>query len=335
MDQQKSSNLEKQIGQLYVGQVFKNYPELCKALKLEPDGGNKKKKQLKELQSYINYEVQDRKYIITEIYDRPKQSEERIATNAKYVNFVQNILLSYLSKQKEEVAYVTQQNLWTILGMVNEHYFPMRERKEELLSLDENMDMFNINNFYQRSNLKFRDIIKSSINSLKRRKVIMCEETYRIGTGQRVSSTFESIEYHDASDTEKRYILRTQHDLLKKYGCKDEFELFFKKSKDSYYNELHEIFLQNKGWKNVYFCYKLVFDREVVIEEINEQEEIMQFNNIIIETLNTQADSSYDKKGITADNAGERYLHERNPFFYFEDYPKNQKILSDKLIRRQ
>ena len=331
----KNGNLEKQIEQLHVGQEFKNYPELCKALNLEPDGGNKKKKQLKELQSYINYEVQDRKYIITEIFETPKVLEQKVAANAKYVNFVQNILLSYLSKQKEEVAYVTQQNLWTILGMVNERYFPMRESKEELLALDENMDIFNINNFYQRSNLKFRDIIKSSIASLKRRKIIMCEETYRIGIGHQFSSTFESIEYHDASDSEKRYILRTQHNLLKKYGCKDEFELFFKKNKDSYYKELNEIFLQDKGWKNVFFCYKLVFDKDIVVEEINEQEEVLQFNNIIIETLDTQADTIYTKKGITANNAGERYLHERNPFFYFEDYPRNQKILSENLIRKQ
>lgn len=335
MGQQKSSNLETQIKQLYVGQVFKNYPELCKALKLQPDGGNKKKKQLKELELYIRYEVENRKYIIKEIYDQPRSPNIRSATNAKYVNFVQNILLSYLSKQKEEVAYVTQQNLWTILGMVNEHYFPMREQKEELLSLDKNMDMFNINNFYQRSNLKFRDIIKSSINSLKRRKVIMCEETFRIGTGHRVSSTFESIEYHDASDAEKRYILRTQHNLLKRYGCKDEFELFFKKNKESYYDELHKIFLEEKGWRNVFFCYKLLFDREVVTEEINEHNEILQFNNIIVETLDAQADSNYERKGIAAENSGYRHLHEHNAFFFFEDYPKNQKILSEKLIRRR
>lgn len=335
MDRQKSSNLEKQIGQLYVGQEFKNYPALCKALNLESDGGNKKKKQLKELQLYINYEVQDRKYIITEIYDTPRTPESRTAANSKYVDFVQHILLSYLSRQKEEVAYVTQQNLWTILGMVNERYFPMREQKEELLALDKDMDLFNINHFYQRSNLKFRDIIKSSIASLRRRKIIMCEETFRIGTGRRISSTFEAIEYHDASDAEKRYILRTQHDLLKKYGCKDEFELFFKKNKDNYYNELNEIFLETKGWRNVFFCYKLVFDREVVTEEINEQEEILQLNSIIVETLDMQADNNYEKKGITASNAGDRYLHEHDPFFYFEDYPKNQKILSDTLIRRK
>ena len=321
------------MGEIEIGQAFKNYPELCKALDLEPCTGKQKIQQMKRIQERYDLEKQGRQYTVIGIKE-PTAEQSRIATNAKYVNFVQNILLSYLSKQKEEVAYVTQQNLWTILGMVNEHYFPMRERKEELLSLDKNMDMFNINNFYQRSNLKFRDIVKSSINSLKRRKVIMCEETFRIGVGHQISSTFESIEYHDASDAEKRYIIKTQHNLLKKYGCKDEFELFFKKNKDSYYNELHEIFLQTKGWKNVFFCYKLVFDREVVIEEINEQEEIVQFNNIIVETLDTQADNKYDKKGITADNSGDRYLHERNPFFYFEDYPKNQKLLSDKLIRR-
>lgn len=321
---------------LNIGQTFKNYQELCKALNVEPYTGYQKIKQMKEIQKRYVLEKQGRQYTVTGINEEIEESKQsRIAANAKYVNFVQNILLSYLSKQKEEVAYVTQQNLWTILGMVNERYFPMRESKEELLALDENMDIFNINNFYQRSNLKFRDIIKSSIASLKRRKIIMCEETYRIGIGHQISSTFEGIEYHDASDSEKRYILRTQHNLLKKYGCKDEFELFFKKNKDSYYKELNEIFLQDKGWKNVFFCYKLVFDKDIVVEENNEQEEVLQFNNIIIETLDTQADTIYTKKGITANNAGERYLHERNPFFYFEDYPRNQKILSENLIRKQ
>lgn len=319
---------------LQVGQVFKNYQELCKALNLEPYTGNQKIKQIREIQDRYDLEKQGRQYIVVGIKELSDDAEHgRIAANSKYVDFVQHILLSYLSKQKEEVAYLTQQNLWTILGMVNEHYFPMREKKEELLSLDEKMDMFNINNFYQRSNLKFRDIIRSSLASLRRRKVFLCEETFRIGVGHKVSSTFETIEYHDASDAEKRYILRTQHDLLKKYGCKDEFELFFKKTKDSYYNELNDIFLQNKGWKNVFFCYRLVFDRDVVTEEINEYEEMIQLNNIIAETLDIQADSNYEKKGITSDNAGDRYLHEKNPFFYFEDYPHNQKILSDKLIK--
>lgn len=319
---------------LQVGQVFKNYQELCKALNLEPYTGNQKTKQIREIQNRYDLEKQGRQYTVVGIKELSDDAEHgRIAANSKYVDFVQHILLSYLSKQKEEVAYLTQQNLWTILGMVNEHYFPMREKKEELLSLDEKMDMFNINNFYQRSNLKFRDIIRSSLASLRRRKVFLCEETFRIGVGHKVSSTFETIEYHDASDAEKRYILRTQHDLLKKYGCKDEFELFFKKTKDSYYKELNDIFLQNKGWKNVFFCYRLVFDRDVVTEEINEYEEMIQLNSIIIETLDIQADSNYEKKGITADNAGDRYLHEKKPFFYFEDYPHNQKILSDKLIK--
>lgn len=326
--------MEKMIeNNLEVGQVFKNYQELCKALNLEPCTGKQKIQQMKKIQEQYELEKQNRQFTVIGVKE-PTAERGRIAVNAKYIDFVQHILLSYLSKQKEEVAYVTQQNLWTILGMVNEHYFPMRENKEILLSLDEGMDIFNINNFYQRSNLKFRDIVKSSIASLKRRKIIMCEETFRIGVGQKISSTFESIEYHDASDAEKRYILKTQHELLKKYGCKDEFELFFKKNKNSYYDELNEFFLRTKEWKNVFFCYKLIFDKEIVTEEINEQEEIIQFNNVIVETLNAQADNIYERKGITADNAGERYLREKKPFFYFEDYPKNQKILSDKLIRK-
>ena len=168
------------------------------------------------------------------------------------------------------------------------------------------------------------------------KKIIICEETFRIGVESKLSSKFETVDYHDATDVEKRYILRKQHELLKYYDCRDEFDLFFKKSKDDYYNELHKIFYIEKGWKNVYSCYKIIFDKEIVLEEINEQEEILEFNDIILETLNTQADANYKKKGITADNAGERYLHGNGEvFFYHEDNPNNQKILAEKLIRKR
>ena len=64
-------------------------------------------------------------------------------------------------------------------------------------------------------------------------------------------------------------------------------------------------------------------------------DKVLQLNNIIVDTLDAQADSNYEKKGITADNASERYFYENKPFFYFEEYPKNQKILSDVLIRKR
>ena len=87
--------------ELEVGQVFKNYPALCKALDLETCTGKQKIQQMKRIQERYDLEKQGRQYTVIGIKE-PTAEQSRIATNAKYVNFVQNILLSYLSKQKVE-----------------------------------------------------------------------------------------------------------------------------------------------------------------------------------------------------------------------------------------
>ena len=160
--------MELDTSKLTEGQIFNTYPELCRTLGCEVYGGYQKTKQLKDFGRYFNYEKDGKKIIITEIYPEPMNEEYRVAANAKYVTFVQNILLSYLSQQEEEIIYITPQRLWLLLGMVNNKYLVMKQhyRRQELLTLSEDMDMFDINHFFVRSNMKIRDILKSGLGSL-------------------------------------------------------------------------------------------------------------------------------------------------------------------------
>ncbi|UUV25832.1 MULTISPECIES: zinc-ribbon domain-containing protein [Lysinibacillus] len=55
--------------QLQVGQVVKNYKEMCKILEQEVVSGKSKQLQIKDWERYIKYTKQGHKFIIEEIYD--------------------------------------------------------------------------------------------------------------------------------------------------------------------------------------------------------------------------------------------------------------------------
>lgn len=330
--------MELDTSKLTEGQVFETYPELCRALGCEPVKGNSKPKLLKEFERYFNYEKDGKRFIITEIYPEPISEEYRIAANAKYVTFVQNILLSYLSQQEEEIIYLSQQKLWTILGLVNNKYFTMRasHRREDLMKLSKDMSMFDINHFFTRSSLKFCDIVKNALNSLKRRKLLLYEEPHRIGELVTDHDFFRSdIIYRDATDTEKKYILKTERKTLKEFGFENTNQMLMSNKRIAYYEKLDKIFKEEKDWVHVYSCYKFIYDKSNIVEAINEDIEIQQMNQLVIDALNEQAENNYKKKGFTSDSAAIRVFDEDNPFFYYKGYQERQRILTDNLIRRR
>ena len=331
--------MELDTSKLTEGQIFDTYPELCRTLGCEVYGGYQKTKQLKDFGRYFNYEKDGKKFIITEIYPEPMSEEYRIAANAKYVAFIQNILLSYLSQQEEEIVYITQQQLWTILGMVNNKYFLMRapHRKEDLMKLSDDMTMFDITHFFSRSGMKFQDIIKTSLDSLKRRKLLLYERPYRIGELISDDDFFfhSGVVYREATDNEKKYILRTEKKIMNGLGFSDSFKLHASDKCITYYDKLEKTFKEEKGWNNVYLCYKFIYDKNNILEEINENEDVKKMNELIIEVLNEQAENNYKKKGYTSDSAVLRMFDEDNPFFYYKGYQERQRILTDNLIRRR
>ena len=57
---------------LHEGMVIKNYKELCALLEIEVFGGNQKRSQMKDLETYCSYHRDGYKYIIDEVYETKK-----------------------------------------------------------------------------------------------------------------------------------------------------------------------------------------------------------------------------------------------------------------------
>lgn len=71
----------KKLDNIATGEVFKNYSALCTALDEPQKTGKSKQLQLLEWQRYFTYEKQGHKFIITEIFEEPKEKVTRYTSN--------------------------------------------------------------------------------------------------------------------------------------------------------------------------------------------------------------------------------------------------------------
>lgn len=82
---------------LSVGQVFKNYKELCSALQLEVRNGKSKRLQMEEVKRFMNLDKQGHKFIITEIYPTPIPKEiKENKRNSKYKDLIDYLFIEGL-----------------------------------------------------------------------------------------------------------------------------------------------------------------------------------------------------------------------------------------------
>ena len=131
---------------LKIGQVVKNYKELCALLEEEVKTGKSKQLQLDNLKRFFEWEKAGQKFIITDIYDTPlpKVDGRSSGNNSKYVKCIELLLLHYLLNKKDYTATLTKRNWWQILGMINNKYNQIERDKEKREELQKNNRLSNI-----------------------------------------------------------------------------------------------------------------------------------------------------------------------------------------------
>ena len=113
------------VSNLYVGQVFKNYKELCSALGEKVMAGNSKKAQLKDWERYFLYTKDGHKFIINKIYDTPKEKDDRriLGNNAAYyIDYIEILLLNLFAEyagQGQRTLLLSKSKLLYLLKMIN------------------------------------------------------------------------------------------------------------------------------------------------------------------------------------------------------------------------
>lgn len=196
---------------LVIGKTVKNYKVLCELLGQEVKDGKAKKYQLENFKRYFEWEKAGQKFTIMDIYDTPLEKEDlrKLGNNSIYTQAIEIILLQYLSRQDGYTRTLTKKKWWELLGITNHKYGRMTEK--ELLQLDKILTSFEIRHFYQRCNKKLEQILFSSLNNLKNRKLINYQiQTVIVTTDEETGKD----KYFLATDDNLKSILEVERYVL-------------------------------------------------------------------------------------------------------------------------
>ena len=344
-----SNELEWEIdtSTLVIGMIIKSYKELCTILNEEAKTGKAKQLQLKNWKRYFDWEKDGQKFIIVDIYDTPLPKEDlrRKGNNSIYKNYIELILLQYLSKQEGYRKTFTKRNWLELLGMINSKYG--KEPKMKLKQLDYCINDQEITLFYIRSNKKLERVLHDALSNLQREKLIIVEyETVIVSVDER-GKEHRFI----ANDYQKKKILQTERYILKNVmQYKNMFYVYIKNKSNEYYNKVNEKLHELYGWKYYYKQIKIIYDQPNIVDAIPSKEIMLQkeiLNSKIVEFLNDNAKNVYEKKEKEYEDALDEYLNDwigdkeylknrvkvPNTWKYPKTYIEAQRILTDKLIR--
>ena len=286
---------------LKVGQVVKNYKELCALLEEEVKTGKSKQLQLDNLKRFFEWEKAGQKFIITDIYDTPlpKVDGRSSGNNSKYVRCIELLLLRYLLDKKDYTATLTKRNWWQILGMINNKYNQIerdKEKREELQKNNPILTSYEIKHFYQRSNKKLQQILFSALNSLSSRKLI----EYEIETVIVKEDDKGKMRYEIATKYEKKAILKEERYILRYVmGYEKIIQVFCRFEQDKYYAKVNERLYELYKWQHYFKRIRIVYNQEYISDAINDiGSEIIreELNDKVVSALNNNTAHIYKKK---------------------------------------
>lgn len=324
-DYMDTSNLE-------VGLVIQNgYSGLCRLVgeKCYKSGSNQRKAQEKRFKRFIKWEKSEfhkRTIVITDIYDEPlpKDDKRKLGNNNIYLKYIETILLRYVyyKNTDNQICYITKNQLWRILGMINENY---KKIPYSILTSDieySDIKKWELNNFYMRCNSKLNSILYSALNSLKDRSLIDWSMQTMIVVPPDEEEKYSH--HYVANDNEIKKILSVERKVLKDMGFESKSHVMCKMKMQIFYDNVNKLLFELYGWERKYERIKLNFNKKDVKEALLQDEYKLQrllLNDLIIEAVDKNAQSTVDKRMEKALVEYEEYTKN-----YFGTPPKLEEV---------
>ncbi|PJI07660.1 MULTISPECIES: hypothetical protein [Clostridium] len=291
------------LGDLELNKKYKNYKIICGALEEPIKTGKSKQLQLKEWTRYFNYIKEGNGFLITEIYNVPKEkidnrgkSEGSHANNSKFAKYIDSLLEQFLYNQKKNdinTLHITNNCLAQMIKMINFNYRCCEENREKFHKYmgDEYTNTPKIAErdvFYHVGN-KIRPAILGSLNRLQKANKIKFELTYLIYKDNQVSKMKENdIDY--VKEVEES-LLKEVDTTKQKMMCKHDTKVKFYKKLNDIVMEHFEL-LNNKidGFFQGY---------EIIIKKVSRQKDVKknekELNKLFIEDIIKSIEKSKEK----------------------------------------
>lgn len=342
----------KKIKLMEVGQTFKNYIEICNYLE-EPikDGNRAKQYQFKNWNRYFTFDKEGHRLIITKVYDQPlpKEDKRTIGNNAKYIQFIECILIACLMKH-DNYSYATTKKRWfSLLGLINEKYIDKKKHYEILIGSISNLNQKDINDFFIRVSHKLDQIFFTSLNNLKKRNIIdWIEEVVIIEANQKKIGFDNEDQFIRLADkAELKVIEEAKKIILNNMGYEKFMDALFKNKEEEFYRMIDEYLIINFGWR-FFLQYRITSKNCVNISGLEVQQNKLEFNKMVLNAIDKQAEDRLKKnkdkvkkkkqeliEKIGGSIWGSPFLRPQDigVYVFKEDYIEISKALSDYYIK--
>jgi hypothetical protein len=305
-----------------VGQVFKNYTEFCKAIKVTPKtSGNSKKLQIKRIQETINFKIEGRsKIIVTEI----KENDKRGYNATTYCKLINNALIILLHKNsKKGYYYTTKTDLLVNLGLINKNFSKCRANTS-VVAYHLDIPKLVLINFFKtnmdRVNATLKYNVEKFINKINEENEYCCEldkgfVRLCFNTGRE-----DKIRYRLATQEEIELINKCEEEVLKELKIDSREELQYRDKWNTFITESLLKVKQLEGFKDLKFYYKLYrfeVDEEKFEQLYCELEE--KDLNKIVNKINKQSKKASKESIVARQKKASGRLLKNN---YEKDYEK-------------
>lgn len=321
------------VSRLEPGIVVKNYKEMCEILREEICEGNSKKAQLKEWSRYFAWEKKGQKFIVLDIYDEPLPKDDGRQNKNIYVQYIQVILMKILSKQKnmKEPFYITTNQLWKLLGMINNNYKNISLDDLNNMITDYEVTSFDMKKFYQRCNQRLREILFSSLNKLEDRALIK----YEIETVIVFLDEDRKMVYKPANDIQKKKILKAERKALLDMNLESKQHAYAKFKETEFFERVNAYLYEWYGWEYTFNRIKINYNKSDVLETVYRDEAKLRsdfeemklqrlgLNDRVVEALYKNAQIMAENRHKKADQEYQEAIKKyKNEYMVIGDIPE-------------
>lgn len=331
-----------------VGQVFKNYKELCNALNENVKSGKSKQLQLKKWERYFSLSKDGNKFIINEIFAEPKEkinnrkgrsgtSTGSRGNNNVYGEKIELLVLDLLVQNKNKGHVIISKNqLLKAINMINGNYSPCSENIQRLSTYLE-MPKAVIFDFYTSSRGSFKSTLEAALNSLRNKSLIFWSKVISIC----ITNELGEKEYRIATQEEKGKILKYEKETLISMGFGRIADIMFTNRWREFKEKIEDVLKEKTCIDYYYVTYEITVNKEHIHQEYEKLLDLVlsskdrkEYRNYLNTIASERLQSNATKRRIVSNEAfgiNAKYIDNVRAS---EDYLVNHQKLIDLLIKQ-
>ena len=299
---------------LSIGMIIKNYKEMCFILEEKEKKGKSRLLQIANWERYFKWHKDGQKFIINEVFEMPiDKIDNRGKTEnnkAKYLTNIESLILNLLV-QGGSLGYgkvfLSKNKILRELKMINNNYAFCKLRLPKLSEFM-NIDNEVIKEWYDSTSRMLESNLDSALKNLESQSLIFWSKEITIAKAiplaeinkNKISKTkvidqYDEeiinydyyatnevvLQYREGTDDEKRFILYTEKEILKEMGLDNKSQVIACGLWQDFIERVNNILLDKLNIAFYYKSYKILFNLEHVLENID-------INDLVIKSWYTK-----------------------------------------------